>query len=228
MAKHRQHRVSKGPEGRSERSATGRGQPRTCPGCSSSATAWVKDGTSYVLCNDDKEVFCLEAGTGKIRWSVPGGGAGTPVVGGDYLVTAGARHAYRMTPAKAEAVWERSGKNGTTAVIFDGHVYACEGKQFTCTALEGEGKALWDQTGSFGGGTFVEYGSPILADGKLFIIGDRGLLTMIKASPKAFALLGKMEKTGTANCTTPAIVDGMMFVRMNTHVACFDLTQATE
>ncbi len=197
-------------------------------GCSSSATAWIKDGTSYVLCNDDKQVFCLEAKTGKTLWSVPGGGAGSPVVSGDYLITAGALNAYKMTPEKAEKVWSRGSASGTTAVIFDNHVYACTGKHFTCTRLGGDGKPLWDQVGKLSGGDSVEYGSPILADGKLFTIGENGLLTMLKATPEKFELLGKVESSGAADSTTPAIVGGMMYLRMKASVACFDLTKPAE
>ncbi len=197
-------------------------------GCSSSATAWVNDGKSYILCNDDKQVFCLEAKTGKKLWSVPGGHAGSPVVSGDYLITAGGRAAYKMTPEKAEKVWDLGGVSGTTAVIFDGHVYACSGRHFTCTKLVGDGKPLWDQVGNFSGGPWVEYGSSVLADGKLFTIGEGGLLTMIKASPEKFELLGQVANSGAADCTTPAIADGMMFVRMKSGVACFDLTKSAE
>jgi len=196
--------------------------------CSSSPTAWVKDGKSHVLCNDDKQIFCLEAKTGNVLWSVPGGWAGSPVVSGDYLVAAGARYAYKMTPEKAEKVWDRGGISATTAVIFAGHVYACTGKHFTCTKLEGGDKPLWDQAGTFSGGDFVENGSPVLADGKLFTIGESGLLTMIKASPEKFELLGKVENSGASENTTPAIAEGKMYLRMSKCVACFDLTMGTE
>ena len=197
-------------------------------GCSSSATAWVKDGKPHVLCNDAKQIFCMEAKTGKVLWSVPGGWAGSPVVSGDYLVAAGARYAYKMTPEKAEKLWDRGGMSATTAVIFAGHVYACTGKHFTCTKLEGDGKPLWDQVGTFSGGDYVENGSPVFADGKLFTIGERGLLTMIKASPEKFELLGKVENSGAAENTTPAIAEGKMYLRMTNCVACFDLTKGTE
>lgn len=197
-------------------------------GCSSSATAWVKDGKPHVLCNDAKQIFCLEAKTGKVLWSVPGGWAGSPVVSGDYLVAAGARYAYKMTAEKAEKVWDRGGMSATTAVIFAGHVYACTGRHFTCTKLEGDGKPLWDKMGTFSGGDYVENGSPVFADGKLFTIGERGLLTMIKASPEKFELLGKVENSGAAENTTPAIAEGKMYLRMTNCVACFDLTKGTE
>lgn len=84
-------------------------------GCLSSAMAWVKDGKSYLLCNDDKDVFCLEATTGKIVWSVPRAGDGSPVVVGDDLVTASGRHAFRMTPGNPD---------GMMFVRMDNHV-AC-------------------------------------------------------------------------------------------------------
>ncbi len=197
-------------------------------GCASSAAVWIKDGRSYVLCNDDKLVYCLEAKSGKVLWSVPGGSAGSPVVSGDYLATAGARYAYQMMLEKAEKVWDRGGASGTTAVISGGYVYACSGKHFTCTKLGGEGKPLWDQVGVFCGGDYVEYGSPVLADGKLFTIGERGLLTMIKATPEKFEQLGKVENSGAADCTTPAIANGMLYLRMTNCVACFDLTKSEE
>ena len=197
-------------------------------GCASSATAWIKDGTTYVLCNDDKQIFCLEAKTGKTLWSVPGGWAGSPVVSGDNLIAAGALYAYKMTPENAEKVWARGGMSGTTAVIFDGHVYACTGGHFTCTKLGGDGTALWDEKGEFSGSPFVEYGSPVLADGKLFTIGNAGLLTMIRATPEKFELLGKVSDSGASDVTSPAIAGGKMYLRMKTCVACYDLTKPAD
>jgi outer membrane protein assembly factor BamB len=73
-------------------------------GCLSLAMAWVKDGKSYLLCNDDRDVFCLEAKTGKIVWSVPRAGDGSPVVVGDDLVTASGRSASRTMPGNVDGM----------------------------------------------------------------------------------------------------------------------------
>jgi outer membrane protein assembly factor BamB len=198
--------------------ATGRG-------CGPSAVAWTKGGKSYVFSNDDRRTYCVEAKTGKLMWSVRGGGGGSPVVSGDYLVTAGGVAAYKLAAEKAEKLWEQDDeRSGTTAVVHQGVVYACRACHLVCTKLD-DGKIMWKQPGNFCGGDFVEYSSPSLADGKLFAIGERGTLYMFKASPEKFQLLGKVDGADAVDCTTPAIADGRMYVRMKRSVVCFDLAK---
>jgi outer membrane protein assembly factor BamB len=197
-------------------------------GWSSSAAAWVKDGKSYVLCNDDKLTFCLEAKTGKLLWSVPGGGCGTPIISGDILVTAGGLAAYRLAPDKGELLWSRGGTlAGTSAVVYDGCVYGWHAMKLACVKLA-DGTVLWEQKGPFCGGGYVGYSSPSLADGKLYMVGESGLLTMVRVSPEKFELLGEVKDTKALGCTVPAIVNGRMFLRMKTNVACFDLTAGVQ
>ena len=60
------------------------------------------------------------------------------------------------------------------------------------------------------------------------MVGESGLLTMVRASPEKFELLGEVKNTKALDCTSPAIVNGRMFLRMKTNVACFDLTAGAQ
>ncbi|MCY3017699.1 MAG: PQQ-like beta-propeller repeat protein [Planctomycetota bacterium] len=197
-------------------------------GTNPSTVAWKKDGKTCLVSNTDKETFCLEAKTGKILWTIAGGGYGTAAVCGDILVIGGGNCAYRMSADKAEELWKQTGGFGCSAVVADGRVYVARSQNLFCIGLT-DGKILWKQKGNFCGRFFEEYTSPILADGKLFTVSDGGqALCMIKASPDKFEQLGRVEKAGLALATSPVVADGRMYLRGEKAIVCYDLTKAPE
>ena len=72
---------------------------------------------------------------------------------------------------------------------------------------------LWTQRV---GGNF--FGSPILADGKLYSISRAGEAVVLAADRK-YALLGKTDLGGPAN-STPAVHRGRMYLRTESSLAC--------
>ena len=70
----------------------------------------------------------------------------------------------------------------------------------------------------------TEISSPVVADGKILAEVDSQLY-MWQADPRRCNLLGKTA-LGIEPCTSPALVDGILYVRVKGHVAAFDLRKS--
>jgi outer membrane protein assembly factor BamB len=148
---------------------------------------------------------------------------GSPVQVGDLLFgTAGNGGGDRQ----AVAVRPSNGKNGSgasivyqvargpyvpTPISVGKHLFLWgDGGIVTC--IEGEsGKQVWMERV---GGNF--FGSPVSADGKLWALSAKGELVVISASEK-FEVLGRTD-LGEMSHATPAIADGVMYLRTQTHL----------
>jgi len=62
-------------------------------------------------------------------------------------------------------------------------------------------------------------GSPILADGKLYVTSETAETAVVEAGP-TFRLIAKNVLDGTYTLSTPAFVDGAIILRTGTHVYC--------
>ncbi len=200
---------------------------RRVSGDYASAAYWHTGGKTFLMCNGTKETFCFDPRTGDILWSVPGGGPSTPAIVGDRMAvySNNARPglvAYRLSADGPEELWRFAIKDrGTSPAIHDGYVYAIGGRgeaYVRCVNLE-SGEVAWEQKL----GT-TEFSSPVVTDGKLLIVVGQSL-AMMEASPEEYRLLG-MKKLGIVPCTSAALVDGMVYLRLNSShgcVACYDL-----
>ena len=201
---------------------------RKVRGNGASAAYWRTGGNTYLVCNGSRETFCFEPKTGKVLWKALGGGQSTPAIVGDRMaVFSGNRRAglvaYKLSIEGAQKLWSIPFTDrGSSPVIHDGHVYAIGGRnkgRAACVALE-TGKVAWDTKLPN-----TEVASPILADGKLWVLvgmGSRPALYVIRATPEKYTLLGQ-AKTSAVICTSPALADGRMWLRLPAAVACYDL-----
>jgi len=193
-----------------------------------SATYWRTGGKTYLVCNGKRETSCFDPKTGEVLWSVPGGGWSTPAIAGDHMVVFSNQKkvglvGYRLSLGKAEQLWAMEFKDrGASPVIYDGYVYAIGGRTSgyaKCIHVE-SGKVAWDEKLPN-----TEIASPVVADGKLFIVvgmGAKTALYMIKATPEKYTFLGKTELK-PVTCTSPALVDGKVYLRLSGAIACYDL-----
>ena len=193
-------------------------------GVHQSPIAWTHEGKTYVIANTDRSVYCVDPKDGAILWRVRGGGWGTPAVAGNRLVVysgpAKQLLCYTISPEKAEKAWgvKVGGDRGASPTIWKGHVYVYQAGRALCVELN-EGKICWDQKL----GT-CECGSAVLANGKLLGVGGGGKgLFLTKAVPDKYTPLTKTRLQVT-DCTTPAVVNGRMYVRRPNAVGCYDLT----
>ena len=104
-----------------------------------------------------------------------------------------------------------------TPILYDNHIYGVGmDKQLACLDLEG--RVLWRSSSvhTFG------YGAYMIADGKLYIIDDDGLLTLVKPSPDQYQPVAQAEIFEEGNeCWGPmAVASGHLIVRDLTRVTC--------
>lgn len=191
-----------------------------------SAALWQKGGKTYVVCNTNRDIGCVDPKTGSVLWKVPGGGWSTVAIDGDTMVVYSSHgrvgvSAYKLSLEKAEKLWTQSFTDrGASPVIHDGHVYVIGGRgnsRAMCIRIE-DGEAAWEQKMP---GT--EISSPVVADGKILaVVGSS--LHLLRATPDKYTELAKAN-LGIETCTSPAVVDGKVYLRLGGAVACYDLTK---
>jgi outer membrane protein assembly factor BamB len=194
---------------------------------------WTSGGKDYIVCAG-LGLVCYEAATGKEVWNVPGKGPykyghSPTLCGSDVLaIIDGELALVRMQADKATIVWKTPFFDDFAApVVHNKHIYTI-GKntangQITAACREYEtAKLVWETPVPNN-----EYSSPIIADGKLIALVDKGAtLVLIDADP---GKAGKVLATATVKAlqwTTPSFVDGKVYLRLKDGIACYDLTQA--
>ena len=61
--------------------------------------------------------------------------------------------------------------------------------------------------------------SPLVADGKVFLLNENAVTTVLSAGPE-FKLLSTNELDGTYTLSTPVAVGSQLFIRTATHLYC--------
>jgi hypothetical protein len=85
--------------------------------------------------------------------------------------------------------------------------------QFKCLELA-TGKVCWSTAR-------VGHASAIVADGKLIMLNDEGVLVLARATPDAYTELGRAPILGGRICwTSPSLSHGRLFVRDTAYAAC--------
>jgi len=202
-------------------------EAKDLPAANPSPGLW-KNGNQTCVVINSRKLACLDVKTGKVVWEERGGGSSTPAVAGDHLalIIGQKLMAFRLSPQKAEKLWETPFVDDYASVLISGdYVYAVgaaprNGKEGRAVCVELKtGKVAWDSVVQ-GGPTCS---SPLLADGKIVAYAG-GLLTLIRATPEKYTQLGQ-SPVGGEGYTSPALCDGKLFVRVNNKVSCYDLSK---
>ena len=179
---------------------------------------------NIVLCNSSGELCGVDSQTGETLWKVDGGGDGTPVVSGDYVVVSSRKEgkniiAYELGEGSPRGLWAKgflARRYGSSPVIHEGHVYHLGSERHICIELT-TGEIAWERDAS------SSISSPLIADGKLLVYENRGgFLSMIEASGDDYNHLGR-AKVGALYCASPALVGNELYLRTPKSVACFKL-----
>ena len=93
----------------------------------------------------------------------------------------------------------------STSVLVDGHLYGFDNGTFRCLAAD-TGEQRWAKRG-FGKGSLVASG------GLLYVLGDGGLLALVRAHPERYEELGRTQAMTGRAWTAPSLAGGTLFLR---------------
>lgn len=173
-----------------------------------------------VLFQAGKEVAVYDADTGEKRPAIPASGTiPSPTLADDLLLASGRGGlvAFRFADGKPAEAWKSAKLAGGTAspLVYQGRVYAANSSGLVICADAKTGNVLWQERVD---GPFSA--SPVAADGKLFVLNEKGKLTVLKLdSDDGTEVLGtgEMKEEGLA---TPAISGGAIFLRGDKTLFC--------
>lgn len=205
------------------------GTPNVYPGANGKGRPeLVTNGTNFIRGYDPM--------TGKELWKLGGSSmitAPTPIYDGDYIVVASGRRPIApifvlkggasgdITLGEGKTsndfvVWNRNqrGSYMPTPLIYQGYLYVLGNAGiFDCYELT-TGKEIYRERIPHQGSGFS--GSPVAADGKIYLSSEDGDIFIVQAGPK-FAVLGT-AKMGEPLMATPALSNGMMLIRAQEHL----------
>jgi outer membrane protein assembly factor BamB len=105
-------------------------------------------------------------------------------------------------------------------LVYRGRVYTIkDGGILTC--LDAASGKAYKSGRVMGTGNY--YASPVAGDGKLYLLSQRGTLSVVKAAD-AWEVIHSAE-FGEETYATPALLDGRIYLRTSGHLYCFGLEQ---
>ena len=107
-----------------------------------------------------------------------------------------------------------------TPILKDGHLYGVRADgRFVCLGLER--KVVW----ASGPGETFGLGSFVLSDSLIFVLNDKGKLSLIEATSTRFSLLGQIQiLEGRESWAPMALAGDRLLARDLTRLACLDLS----
>lgn len=193
-------------------------------GGNSSPVAWRAGGQTLVIANGRTALDAVDLKTGAVAWTAPGGGDSTPAISGETLVVQTRKPelglvCYALATVGATKRWNfpiDARRTQASPILSGGAVYFIENDDAYCFDLA-NGSQRWTQPFK------AEISSPLLADGKLFIMANNGNnLVALKADPTTFTELGRAVVRAQW-VPSPCIAEGKLVLRMKDSVKAWSL-----
>ena len=189
----------------------------------------------YLCLLSNVGVHLLEPGTGKPVYDYPFSHQGyracqAQVIDGDkLLIPAGMGTGTRLVEfssaengLEAKELWTSLDMKPdyNDLLVHDGNVYGFDNAIFSCIGLE-DGKRKWK------GGRYAKGQALLLADsGLIVVVGEKGELVLVRATPERHEELGKIEALGGKTWNHPVVVDDRLYLRNADEVVCYELAPA--
>ena len=116
-----------------------------------------------------------------------------------------------------EDVWQSNEFRAdvNTAVLANAHIYGFD--RGTLKSLDAAtGEVRWKARG-------FQRGSLIAVDGRLIILGERGTLALVAATPEKFVQHSSAPVLHGRNWTMPTLADGRLYLRNQEEIVCVDM-----
>lgn len=180
-----------------------------------------------------QEVWGLNPESGKLRWfvqtEIAGNVSPTPIVDGDVIYITGGRpvasHAIRVggkgDMTSSNVLWtSRSGSYVATPLLHDGHLFWFDDRGQAFCQRSSDGEIVYrERVPELSGGRPV-YSSPVLADGKIFVVSRYDGTYVIPAAPKFEILAQNRLADDSEFNATPAIVGNELLLRSDRALYC--------
>jgi outer membrane protein assembly factor BamB len=116
------------------------------------------------------------------------------------------------------AVWENNSMKNkfNSSVLEGGFIYGLDEGILTCIDVA-SGERRW-KGGRYG------YGQVMLASGHLIITTEDGDVALVRATPEKHEEIARFHAVEGRTWNCPAISDGLLLVRNQTEMACFDIS----
>jgi outer membrane protein assembly factor BamB len=209
--------------------------PNESPDAYTTPTVVQKDGTTRIVITGGDVITGHDPETGEEVWRAAGLNpesrgnyriVASPVVAGGLIYAP-----TRKTPLLAfrpggsgdvtdsHLVWSRSegAEPDVPTPVSDGTYFYMVNDNGLATCLNaGTGEVVWGPERTAQG---IVSSSPVLADGKLYVLNEGAVTTVLKAGPQ-FEVLATNELDGTYTISSIAVAGNQLFVRTSTHLYC--------
>jgi len=196
------------------------------------------DGAAQILCSLATRAAAYNPANGQLMWFIGGMSSNrgdlayaSPMPGEGVLVTAGGfcgpamafKPGGRGDMTAAHRLWHTGWDHQNpqrigSGVIVDGYVYlanADDRGSLQCLKVD-TGEQTWEVPRGEEG---PHWGSTVLADGRLYVTGQKGITRVFAPNPEKYEGLAEND-LGESSNSTPAIADGEIFLRTFGHVWC--------
>ena len=102
-----------------------------------------------------------------------------------------------------------------TSVLIDGHFYGFHNNMLKCIEAA-TGRETWAERG-------LGRGSLIYADGDLIVLGERGQLLLVEATPDAYRERARTRVFDARTWTMPSLSEGRLYVRSQSELVALDV-----
>lgn len=194
-------------------------------------------GQSQIVISGGDYVTGHDPRTGKEIWRASGLNplnrpnyriVGSPIINGDIIYAPTRKKPLLALKAggtgdisESHLLWkyEGSGAPDVPSPICDGiYLYLVEDRGLvTCLNAE-TGEVIYEAQATQEG---IVSASPIIANGKMYILNEKGVTTIVATGPE-FRILGTNELDGTYTLASPAVSDSQLFIRTSSHLYCIE------
>jgi outer membrane protein assembly factor BamB len=120
---------------------------------------------------------------------------------------------------ESHLVWKYEGSAApdVPSPVSDGKYFYMVDDRGLVSCLDAKtGALIWGPEKTVGG---IVSASPILVEGKLYIINEKGVTSIVSVEPE-FKLLATNELDGSYTLASPAVSGSQLFIRTSTHLYC--------
>ncbi len=198
--------------------------------------ATLPDGSEEIVVAVPGEVWGLDPATGKLRWhaEMPLTGNVSPsvIIDGEMVYVFGGYRSSgsialkaggRGDVTKTHLVWtSRTSSYVATPLLHDGHLYWIDDKGLAFCSDAATGREVYkERVREITSGGRPVYASPVVADGKVYVVTRHDGTIVLPAAPRYEVLAHNVFAGDDSDCSgTPALVDGQLLLRSGKYLYC--------